>query len=91
MARLGIDRDSCGSSASWSAQSRKVHAALGKFEQATHAGVHLEKIDKVRDARLRSIRIDQSVGSSSLQSRVTSCTAHWGHLRKRHREPRILP
>lgn len=38
----------------------KVHAAFAKFEQATHAGVHLEKINNVRDTRLRSIRIDQS-------------------------------
>ncbi|PZS14738.1 MAG: DNA helicase [Pseudonocardiales bacterium] len=61
MARLGIDRDFL-----WEfgklerAIQEKVHASFAKFEQATHAGVHLEKINNVRDARLRSIRIDQS-------------------------------
>ncbi len=61
MARLGIDRDFL-----WEfgklerVIQEKVHAAFAKFEQATHAGVHLEKINNVRDARLRSIRIDQS-------------------------------
>lgn len=61
MARLGIDRDFL-----WEfgklerAIQEKVHAAFAKFEQATHSGVHLEKINNVRDSRLRSIRIDQS-------------------------------
>lgn len=61
MARLGIDRDFL-----WEfgklerVVQEKVHAAFAKFEQATHAGMHLEKINNVRDPRLRSIRIDQS-------------------------------
>lgn len=61
MARLGIDRDFL-----WEfgklerAIQEKVHAAFAKFEQATHAGMHLEKIAGVRDPRLRSVRIDQS-------------------------------
>ena len=61
MARLGIDRDFL-----WEfgklerAIQEKVHAAFAKFEQATHSGVHLGKINNVRDARLRSTRIDQS-------------------------------
>lgn len=32
---------------------------LGGFENATHTGLHLEKIAGTRDTRLRSIRIDQ--------------------------------
>ncbi|MGH4018733.1 MAG: UvrD-helicase domain-containing protein [Pseudonocardiaceae bacterium] len=61
MARLGIDRDFL-----WEfgklerAIQEKVYAAFAKFEQATHAGVHLEKINNVRDPRLRSIKIDKS-------------------------------
>ncbi|HEY3894262.1 MAG TPA: UvrD-helicase domain-containing protein [Pseudonocardiaceae bacterium] len=61
VARLGIDRDFL-----WEfgklerAIQEKVHAAFAKFEQATHTGMHLEKINNVRDVRLRSIRIDQS-------------------------------
>jgi hypothetical protein len=57
VARLGIDRDFL-----WEfgklerAIQEKVHAAFAKFEQATHSGVHLEKINNVRAARLRSIR-----------------------------------
>lgn len=38
---------------------KQVHDVFAKFEQATFAGVHLESIDNVRDARLRSIRIDR--------------------------------
>ncbi|MCO7191822.1 UvrD-helicase domain-containing protein [Pseudonocardia sp. McavD-2-B] len=33
--------------------------ALGKFAEHTHAGLHLEKISGSRDARVRTIRIDQ--------------------------------
>jgi hypothetical protein len=61
VARLGIDRDFL-----WEfgklerVIQEKVHAAFAKFEKATHSGVHLEKINNVRDTRLRSIRIDQS-------------------------------
>lgn len=33
---------------------------VSKFQQATHAGVHLEKIAGARDPRLMTIRIDQS-------------------------------
>lgn len=39
-------------------QEKVVHA-VAKFEQATHAGIHLEKIANVRDNRLKSIRIDR--------------------------------
>ncbi|GAA0953589.1 3'-5' exonuclease [Actinocorallia libanotica] len=39
---------------------KKVVEALDKFEKATHAGAHLEKLDDVLDERLKSIRIDQS-------------------------------
>ncbi|MGW8439323.1 UvrD-helicase domain-containing protein [Nocardiopsis sp. NPDC055879] len=37
----------------------RVTEVFAKFEQATHTGVHLEKIAKARDDRFRSIRIDQ--------------------------------
>jgi hypothetical protein len=37
-----------------------VKAAMDKFAGHTHAGVHLEKIHKAKDDRLRTIRIDQS-------------------------------
>jgi hypothetical protein len=35
-----------------------VESAIGKFEQHTHAGLHLEKIKNIRDPRMRTIRID---------------------------------
>jgi hypothetical protein len=38
---------------------RRVTEVFEKFSEATHAGVHLERIANVRDDRLRSIRIDQ--------------------------------
>jgi superfamily I DNA/RNA helicase len=35
-----------------------VEAAMGKFAEHTYAGVHLEKLQHARDARVRTIRID---------------------------------
>src|SRR5690606_42046403 len=37
----------------------RVTEVFAKFEQATHAGLHLEKISAARDERLRTIRNDQ--------------------------------
>lgn len=37
----------------------RVTDVFGKFESATHTGVHLEKIKNARNDRFRSIRIDQ--------------------------------
>jgi hypothetical protein len=37
----------------------KISETFAKFQNATHAGIHLEKIRNARDDRLRSIRIDQ--------------------------------
>jgi superfamily I DNA/RNA helicase len=39
---------------------KKVTDVFSEFEEATHTGLHLEKIAKARNPRLRSIRIDQS-------------------------------
>ncbi|WP_304455462.1 UvrD-helicase domain-containing protein [Nocardiopsis sp. YSL2] len=38
---------------------KRVSEAFSKFEQATHTGLHLEKITGARDGRFRTIRIDQ--------------------------------
>ena len=38
---------------------KAVQAALGKFAQATHAGLHLEKLSQAEDPRIRTIRINQ--------------------------------
>lgn len=62
MARLGIHRDFLRDLISLDRSvQRKVVDAILKFERATHAGIHLEKLNGVRDDRLRSIRIDRSV------------------------------
>ncbi|MFG2243737.1 UvrD-helicase domain-containing protein [Spirillospora sp. NPDC048823] len=37
-----------------------VDAAIGKFAEHTHAGLHLEKLAAAKDSRIRTIRIDQS-------------------------------
>jgi hypothetical protein len=37
-----------------------VEAAIGKFTDATYAGLHLEKLTHARDDRIRTIRIDAS-------------------------------
>ncbi|GLZ08728.1 DNA helicase [Actinomadura sp. NBRC 104412] len=39
---------------------RSVEAAVAKFAEHTHAGLHLEKINGAKDDRIRTIRIDQS-------------------------------
>ena len=36
-----------------------VDAAIGKFAEHTHAGLHLEKLNNAKDPRIRTIRIDQ--------------------------------
>ncbi|MGH3157819.1 MAG: UvrD-helicase domain-containing protein, partial [Streptosporangiaceae bacterium] len=35
-----------------------VEAAISKFEEHTHAGLHLEKLHTSKDPRVRTIRID---------------------------------
>ena len=35
-----------------------VEAAIGKFAEHTHAGMHLEKLHHSRDDRIRTIRVD---------------------------------
>ncbi|MEU7691413.1 AAA family ATPase [Microbispora sp. SCL1-1] len=37
---------------------QKVVEAISKFEQSSHAGMHLEKLHNIRDERFKSIRID---------------------------------
>ncbi|MFD0851215.1 UvrD-helicase domain-containing protein [Actinomadura adrarensis] len=62
MARLGIHRDFLEDLIDLERPvQRKVLSAIRKFEQATHASIHLEKLANVRDDRLKSIRIDRSV------------------------------
>jgi hypothetical protein len=60
VARLAIDRDFLKDFARLdrSVQDR-VHSTFEQFDQATHSGVHLEKISNARDDRLRTIRITQ--------------------------------
>lgn len=60
MARLAIHRDFLKDFARLdrSIQDR-VHSTFEQFEHATHAGLHLEKINNARDDRLRTIRITQ--------------------------------
>ena len=36
-----------------------VEAAIAKFAEHTHAGLHLEKLQHGRDDRIRTIRVDQ--------------------------------
>ncbi|MFG1621642.1 UvrD-helicase domain-containing protein [Kribbella sp. NPDC049227] len=61
MPRLGIDREFLRDFARLERRVQdRITDVFTKFEAATHAGVHLEKIANVRDDRFRSIRIDQS-------------------------------
>ncbi|ASW55534.1 UvrD-helicase domain-containing protein [Plantactinospora sp. KBS50] len=38
---------------------RAVDAAIAKFAEHTHAGIHLEKLTKSRDPHIRTIRVDR--------------------------------
>jgi hypothetical protein len=73
VARLGIDKDFLLDFARLDKPvQQKVSATFAKFQEATHAGLHLEKIDNARDDRLRTIRIDRFWrGSSSRRTAVT--------------------
>ncbi|WP_370012885.1 AAA family ATPase [Nocardiopsis sp. LDBS0036] len=60
MARLALHRDFLQEFAGLEKPVReRVGEVFGKFENATHAGLHLEKITGARDDRFRTIRIDQ--------------------------------
>lgn len=60
MPRLGIDKDFLLEFARLDRPVQdRVHAVFAKFENATHTGLHLEKVHNGRDERLRTIRIDQ--------------------------------
>lgn len=60
MPKLGIDKDFLLDVVKMDRPlARKVSEVFGKFAEATHAGIHLERIQNVRDDRLRSIRIDK--------------------------------
>ncbi|MGI8333677.1 UvrD-helicase domain-containing protein [Actinomadura scrupuli] len=60
MATLGIDKDFLRDFAALEPPVQKrVQEVFGKFSAATHAGVHLEKVNNARDPRLQTIRIDQ--------------------------------
>ncbi|MEV0419112.1 UvrD-helicase domain-containing protein [Streptosporangium canum] len=60
MPKLGIDKDFLRDFGKLerSVQDR-VAEVFAKFEQATHAGLHLEKPNNARDPRFRTIRIDK--------------------------------
>ncbi|WP_405139919.1 UvrD-helicase domain-containing protein [Sphaerisporangium sp. NBC_01403] len=60
MAKLGIDMDCLKEAFRLDGPVRsRVADVFAKFEQATHAGLHLEKLNNGRDDRIRTIRIDQ--------------------------------
>ncbi|MFI5802214.1 UvrD-helicase domain-containing protein [Streptomyces sp. NPDC051561] len=60
MATLGIHKDFLLEFARLEKSVQKrVHEVFGKFEQHHHAGLHLEKLAKARDPRIRTIRVTQ--------------------------------
>ena len=60
MARLAIDRDFLDD---YSKLPKPVQGgvkiAIDKFAEHVHAGLHLEKLNRCKDDRIRTIRIDQ--------------------------------
>lgn len=60
MARLAIHRNLLSDFGSLQKPvQERVSEVFSKFENATHAGLHLEKVNKARDDRIRTIRIDK--------------------------------
>ncbi|MFC8616594.1 UvrD-helicase domain-containing protein [Micromonospora purpureochromogenes] len=60
MPRLGVAKDFLADYAGLQKPVRKaVDAAIEKFTQHTHAGLHLEKLTNPKDPRIRTIRINQ--------------------------------
>ncbi|MGV9586890.1 UvrD-helicase domain-containing protein [Nocardia farcinica] len=60
MARLAIDKDFLLDFGRLDRPLQdKVATVFEKFETATHAGIHLEKLNKARNSRFRSVRIDK--------------------------------
>ncbi|WP_327730008.1 AAA family ATPase [Streptomyces sp. NBC_00487] len=60
MATLGIHKDFLMEFAKLEKPVQKrVHEVFDKFREHRHAGLHLEKIEKARDPRIRTIRISQ--------------------------------
>jgi hypothetical protein len=61
MARLAIDRDFLDDYSKLPKPvQNSVKTAIDKFAEHVHAGLHLEKINRCKDDRIRTIRIDQS-------------------------------
>jgi hypothetical protein len=59
LARLGIDREFLREYAKLERPvQQRVMEVFTKFDEATHAGLHLEKVNKARDDRFRTIRIN---------------------------------
>ena len=61
MAQLGLDTEFMDDFARLEKPVRDlVIATFKKFAEHTHAGIHLEKVTRCKDDRIRTIRIDQS-------------------------------
>ncbi len=59
MGRLGIDKEFLREYARLERPvQQRVMEVFSKFEEATHAGLHLEKVNNARDDRFRTIRIN---------------------------------
>src|ERR1700733_7058566 len=61
VARLAIDKDFLDDYSKLSKPVQgSVKAAIDKFAEHIHAGLHLEKLTRCKDDRIRTIRVDQS-------------------------------
>lgn len=62
MARLAIDKDFLDDYSKLPKPvQNSVKTAIDKFAEHVHARLHLEKINRCKDDRIRTIRIDQSI------------------------------
>ena len=65
MARLAIDKDFLDDYSKLPKPvQNSVKTAIDKFAEHVHAGLHLEKINRCKDDRIRTIRIDINPGAA---------------------------
>ena len=88
MARLAIDKDFLDDYSKLPKPiQNSVKTAIDKFAEHVHAGLHLEKITRCKDDRIRTIRIDQSWRRVVFARRPGTPTASSRSFRMTRRSP----
>lgn len=88
MARLAIDKDFLDDYSKLPKPvQNSVKTAIDKFAEHVHAGLHLEKINRCKDDRIRTIRIDRPGAAWFSRRRPGAPTASSRSSRMTRRSP----